>query len=226
MVRFFAPVDIVAAGSLFAVLTVIVVASMIFGNILALLQNNVKRILAYSSIAHIGYLLVAFLVGGSLGPAAVTFYLIAYFVMTLGAFGVITVLSGPQREAEHIDDYRGLFWRRPWLGGAFTAMLLSLAGIPLTVGFIGKFYLVVAGVSASFWLLVIVLVLTSGIGLFYYLRVVVSIFRQPSSQPVVSATQPVVATSGTVVLAVLTILLVGLGVAPAPLIRLIGMMVG
>jgi NADH-quinone oxidoreductase subunit N len=226
IVRFFAQVDMAAAGSLFVVLTVIVVASMIFGNILALLQKNVKRILAYSSIAHLGYLLVAFLVGGSMGPTAVTFYLIAYFVMTLGAFGVITVLSQPQREAEHIDDYRGLFWHRPWLAGTFTAMLLSLAGIPLTVGFIGKFYLVVAGVSASFWLLVIVLVLTSGIGLFYYLRVVVSIFRQPLEQPVVVTTRPAVLSSGNIVLAILTILLVGLGVAPAPLMRLILMMVG
>jgi NADH-quinone oxidoreductase subunit N len=226
IVRFFAQVDMTAAGSLFTVLTVIVVASMIFGNILALLQNNVKRILAYSSIAHLGYLLVAFLVGGSLGTAAVTFYLIAYFVMTLGAFGVITLLSGPQKEAEHIDDYRGLFWHRPWLGGIFTAMLLSLAGIPLTVGFIGKFYLVVAGVSASYWLLVVVLVMTSGIGLFYYLRVVVSIFRQPSAQAVVATDPAGVSISGNLVLAALTILLVGLGVAPAALIRLIGVMVG
>ena len=138
ILRFFGQVDIAALDSLFMVFSVIVVSSMIFGNILALLQNNLKRLLAYSSIAHMGYLLVAFLVGGSMGATAATFYLIAYVVMTLGAFGVITVLSVPQREAERIDDYKGLFWRRPWLGGTFTAMLLSLAGIPLTVELYGQ----------------------------------------------------------------------------------------
>jgi NADH-quinone oxidoreductase subunit N len=218
IVRLFGSVDIAALGSLFAVFTVIAVSSMIFGNILALLQNNVKRLLAYSSIAHLGYLLVAFLVGGSMRPTVVTFYLIAYFVMTLGAFGVITVLSGSQREAEHIDDYRGLFWNRPWVGGAFTAMLLSLAGIPLTVGFIGKFYLLVAGVSASFWLLVVVLVITSGIGLFYYLRLVVAIFAHPPQTPAPTAVLPL---AGGLTLAGLTVMLVWLGLLPSPLIEII-----
>ena len=223
ILRFFGQVDIAALDSLFAVFSVIVVSSMIFGNILALLQNNIKRLLAYSSIAHLGYLLVAFLVGGSMGPIAATFYLIAYVVMTLGAFGVITVLSGPQREAERIDDYRGLFWRRPWLGGTFTAMLLSLAGIPLTVGFIGKFYLVMAGVSASFWLLVFVLVMTSGIGLFYYLRVVVAIFARQPQTPIATAMIPL---SGSLTLAGLTLLLVWLGLLPSPLLEIIRNMIG
>jgi NADH-quinone oxidoreductase subunit N len=222
IVRLFGQVDIAALGSLFTVFTVIVVSSMIFGNILALLQKNVKRLLAYSSIAHLGYLLVAFLAGGSIGPTAVTFYLIAYFVMTLGAFGVITVLSGPQKEAEYIDDYRGLFWRRPWLGGTFTAMLMSLAGIPLTVGFIGKFYLVVAGVSASFWLLVIVLVMTSGIGLFYYLRVVVAIFARPPQTNTPKVTLPL---AGELTLAGLTVMLVGIGLLPSPLLEIIRNMI-
>jgi NADH-quinone oxidoreductase subunit N len=222
IIRFFGQVDIAALSSLFTVFSVIVVSSMIFGNILALLQNNIKRLLAYSSIAHLGYLLVALLVGGSMGPTAATFYLIAYVVMTLGAFGVITVLSGPQREVEHIDDYRGLFWRRPWLGGTFTAMLLSLAGIPLTVGFMGKFYLVVAGVSASFWLLVVVLVMTSGIGLFYYLRVVVAMFARQPQTPLATGTLPL---SGSLTLAGLTLLLVWLGLLPSPLLEIIRNMI-
>ncbi|MEJ2168351.1 MAG: NADH-quinone oxidoreductase subunit N [Desulfobacterales bacterium] len=218
IVRLFGQADIAALGSMFTILTVIVAASMIFGNLLALLQSNVKRLLAYSSIAHIGYLLVAFMVGGTMGSAAVTFYLIAYFVMTLGAFGVVTVLSGPQQEVEHIDDYRGLFWRRPWLGGAFTAMLLSLGGIPLSVGFIGKFYLVVAGVSASFWFLIVVLLLTSGIGLFYYLRVVIAIF---TPAPRASAPPATLTVAGGLTLAALTLLLVYLGVTPALLIEIV-----
>jgi len=213
IVRFFGQIDIAAVDSLFAVFSVIVVSSMIFGNILALLQKNIKRLLAYSSIAHLGYLLVAFLAGGSIGATAVTFYLIAYFVMTLGAFGVITVLSRPQKEAEQIDDYRGLFWQRPWL---------ALAGIPLTVGFIGKFYLVVAGVSASFWLLVIVLAMTSGIGLFYYLRVVVAIFDRTSQAITPPVTLPLAAG---LTLAGLTVLLVGIGLLPSPLLEIIHNMI-
>ena len=122
---------------------------MLAGNLPALLlQNNVKRILAYSSIAHFGYLLTAFIASGSLAVTAVTFYLVAYFVATVGAFGVVTALSGPQRDADQIEDYRGLFWSRPWLAGVLTGMLLSLAGIPLTVGFVGKFYLVAAGAGS------------------------------------------------------------------------------
>jgi hypothetical protein len=91
-----------------------------------------------------GYLLVAFQVGGPMGASAAAFYLVAYFVMTLGAFGVVTTLSERGRDADLIDDYRGLFWRRPALALVFTAMLLSLAGIPLTAGFLGKFYIVVS----------------------------------------------------------------------------------
>ena len=147
------------------IVAIIAVASMLAGNLLALRQNNVKRILAYSSIAHLGYALVAFLAGGPIGPAAATFYLVAYFVTILAAFGVVTLLSGGDRDAGELEDYRGLFWRRPWLAGVFSAALLSLAGIPLTAGFLGKFYVVAAGASVAAWGLVLVLVLASAIGL-------------------------------------------------------------
>jgi NADH-quinone oxidoreductase subunit N len=154
-------------------------ASMIAGNALALLQDNVKRLLAYSSIAHFGYLLVAFLAGGALAAEAVTMYLVAYFITTLGAFGIVTVLSDNDGEAESIDQYRGLFWSHPWLSGTFMLMLLSLAGIPVTAGFIGKFYAVAAGVSAHLWTLVILLVLNSVVGVYYYLRLIVAMFDSP-----------------------------------------------
>ncbi len=117
-------------GATGAVLAVIAIASMLSGNLLALRQMNVKRILAYSSIAHMGYLLVALLAGGALGLAAGTYYLIAYLVTILGAFGTMTALSGARREAASIESYRGLFWERPMVAGVFTTMLLSLAGIP------------------------------------------------------------------------------------------------
>ena len=225
LIRIFPPVDIHAGGPLYTVFALIAAASMIAGNLLALLQSNVKRILAYSSIAHIGYILTAYLAGGPLAVTAVTFYLIAYFVTTLGAFGIVAVLSRPQRETEHLDDYRGLFWRRPWLAGVFTAMLLSLAGIPLTVGFIGKFYLVLAGVGSALWTLVIILVVTSTIGLYYYLRIIVAMFvHQPDTKDTGPPTP--LSLPGALTLATLTVLLVWLGVVPAPVIDLIQAMIG
>jgi NADH-quinone oxidoreductase subunit N len=206
--------------SLFIAFSVIAIASMLVGNLLALLQNNVKRILAYSSIAHLGYLLVAFLASGALAVIAVAFYLTAYFVTTLGAFGVVTLLSDADRDADRIDDYRGLFHRHPWLAGIFTAMLLSLAGIPLTAGFVGKFYLVAAGVGSALWLLVIVLVVASAIGLFYYLRIVVAMY-QPPPEGAPAPARVSLPIAGSVTLAVLTLLLVWLGVYPTPFIQMI-----
>jgi NADH-quinone oxidoreductase subunit N len=201
-----------------AIFTIIAISSMFAGNILALLQNNVKRILAYSSIAHLGYILVAFLAGGQLGALAVTFYLVAYFVTILGAFGVVTVLSSGNRDAENLEDYRGLFWRRPALATVFTVMLLSLAGIPITAGFIGKFYIVTAGASSSIWALVIILVITSAIGLFYYLRVIVVLYGDGSTAP---AANNSLAPFANIVLGLLTAVLLLFGVFPAPLLNLI-----
>ena len=163
-------------ASLALAFSLLALLSIIAGNLLALLQDNLKRILAYSSIAHMGYLLIAIIavlyVEGPIGVEAAGIYLIAYAMMNLGAFSVISLLSSDAREAVGIANYQGLFWRRPWLAAAFTAMLLSLAGIPLTVGFIGKFYLVLGGVDAGLWLLLAALVVGSGIGLYYYLRIV------------------------------------------------------
>ncbi len=193
---------------------------MFVGNLLALLQTNVKRILAYSSIAHMGYLLVAFLASRA-AVTAVSYYLVAYFVTTLGAFGVITVLSGSEADADRLEEYRGLAWQRPWLAGVFIAMLLSLAGIPLTAGFVGKFYVMAAGIGSALWLLVTALVINGAIGLFYYLRIIVIIFSVPSpsgATPPAFASVPV---GASVVLVVLTLLLVLLGVYPAPVIDLI-----
>jgi NADH-quinone oxidoreductase subunit N len=203
--------DLHAAALVF---TIIAIASMFAGNLMALMQNNVKRILAYSSIAHLGYLLVAFEAGGKVGAAAGTFYLTAYMVTTLGAFGVVAALSSSGRDAEDIADYRGLFWRRPVLGTIFTAMLLSLAGIPLTAGFLGKFYTVAAATSSSIWLLIFVLVVSSTIGLFYYLRVVVSIFATENVPTDAEKPLPAIPALGGATLAALAFVLVWLGVYP------------
>lgn len=214
--------------ALWWILSMIAVVSMFTGNLLALLQQNVKRILAYSSIAHLGYLLVAFLAAGPLVIEAVTFYLVAYFVMTLGAFGVVSVLTEPAngpdaRDADNLEDYRGLFWTRPWLSASLTLMLLSLAGIPLTVGFLGKFYVITAGVHASLWLLVIVLVANSVIGLFYYLRIIVVMTATTSTRPIFLPRHATGHHEWAAVfsLTALTLLLIGIGIYPETLIRLI-----
>ena len=164
LVRFFAYVPPRNYAPLFTVFVVIAIATMLTGNILALLQNNIKRLLAYSSIAQLGYLLVAFLASGTHAIAASTFYLVSYFITILAAFGVVTVLSGPNHDADDIEEYRGLLWQRPWLAIILSVAMFSLIGIPLTVGFVGKFYLVLAAVGSALWLLAIVLVVAGGSG--------------------------------------------------------------
>ena len=218
LLRWFHVQDVGVAGAPGLVLTIIAIASMLTGNLLALAQTNVKRILAFSSIAHMGYLLVALLAGGSLGAPAATYYLIAYAATILGAFGLMTVLSGPRYEAASIDDYRGLFWKRPLVAGAFTTTLLSLAGIPITAGFLGKFYVIAAGASQSRWVLLFTLVASSTIGLFYYLRIIVAMYSQPEGPGLEaeSSTRPL-PLPATLALAALTGLIFLLGVYPAPL---------
>jgi len=223
-------------GAIFLVFTIIAIASMLAGNILAMLQTNVKRILAYSSIAHMGYVLVAFQAGGQLAVQAVTFYLVAYFITIIGAFGVITMISSGDRDADSLEDYRGLFWRRPALTAVFTAMVLSLAGIPVTAGFVGKFYVISAGASSAIWLLVFVLIVTSVFGLYYYLRILVALYSGLAHEDAHAiggtakisspSLTPALSISGGVVLAVLTILLVWVGVYPATLLNLIHSTVG
>ena len=220
LLRFFGPLSLAPEATLFVALAGVAIASMVVGNLLALRQDNVKRILAYSSIAHLGYVLVAFLAAGERAAVAVTFYLVAYFAATLVAFGVVAVLSTPEREADGIEDYRGLAARRPALAAAFAVALFSLAGMPLTAGFIGKFYVVTAGAGAALWTLVVVLVLTSTIGLYYYTRIIVAMYvRKPAERPVELSA----ATGGAsgAVLAALTVLVLAAGVYPAPLIDLI-----
>ena len=216
LLRWFQPQGDTLAGASGLVLSIIAIASMLTGNLLALRQTNVKRILAYSSIAHMGYMLVALLAGGELGVAAATYYLMAYLVTILGAFGTMTVLSGSRWEASSLDSYRGLFWRRPLLAAVFTTMLLSLAGIPLTAGFLGKFYVLTAGASHSRWLLLFTLVVSSTIGLFYYLRILVVMYAQPrESDAAKDVSMLPLPLPATLALAALTGLVFLLGIGPA-----------
>jgi NADH-quinone oxidoreductase subunit N len=223
LLRYFYLSGAIGYRPVYLVFSVVAIASMCAGNLLALQQTNVKRILAYSSIAHFGYILVAFLAGGTLAIEAVSFYLVAYTVTILAAFGIVSVLSDSERDADDLEDYRGLFWRRPVIASIFTAALFSLAGIPATMGFVGKFYVLDAGAAAAAWPLIIILVVTSVAGLFYYLRVVVALYSAPpehAAAQVASISQPA-AWSGVLMLAALSLLLIWFGVYPTPLLHVI-----
>ncbi len=222
LVRFYTQVNGYQYNSLTGIFTVLVIASMFVGNFLALQQQNVKRLLAYSSISHLGYILVAFIAGGPLGVEAVSFYLVAYFITTVGSFGILTYLSDKDRDAELLDDFKGLFWRRPWTATSFSAMLLSLAGIPLTAGFVGKFYIVAAGIQGSTWLLVFMLIVNSAIGLFYYIRIIaIMCEKQNTVETSTAALRPSIYLISGFSVAALTIALLWVGVFPEGLMALI-----
>ena len=196
----------------------IAIISMVFGNLLALQQQNIKRLLAYSSIAHFGYLIVAFLPGNAAGVEATVFYLLAYSVTLLAAFGVVTVLSTRQKDADELTIYQGLFWRNPIAALVLTVALLSLAGIPITAGFIGKFYVLTSGVQEGLWLPVIMLVVTSVIGLYYYLRIISTLFGASTTERprerALHPLHPFFYTAMYAALIVLTLMLFWLGVSP------------
>ncbi|MEE9254668.1 MAG: NADH-quinone oxidoreductase subunit N [Pseudomonadales bacterium] len=210
--------------ALVAVVSIFAVLSMVIGNLLALLQENVKRILAYSSIAHLGYLLIALIAVDALADEGMALetgmiYLAAYFLMTLGAFGVVSLLSSSseERDADALERYTGLFWEHPLLAAVMTTVMLSLAGIPLTMGFIAKFYLFAAGVEATLWVLLWALVIGSGIAIFYYLRIIFTMSKRPQASTEAGALSYVGV--GTVV--VLGALLIAFGIYPTPLIDVV-----
>lgn len=200
-------------------IALVAAASIIIGNLLALRQSNIKRLLAYSSIAHLGYLMIAVIASSTFGASAAVFYLAAYLPTTLAAFGVIIVLSSAAGEPDHIDDIAGLGSRRPALAGLLTVALLSLAGIPLTAGFIGKFLVVRSGVATGQWVLTLMLVLGSVISIFYYLRVVVAMYMRPS--PDDARKLPAVPLPAAAVLAALLAAVLWLGVWPGPFLDIV-----
>jgi NADH-quinone oxidoreductase subunit N len=156
------------------------VLTMFGANLVALTQGSVKRMLAYSSIAHAGYLLVALLAANAAGAAAFLFYLLVYTLMTVGAFGVVVANARGDRERVTLEDYAGLGWQQPFLGFAFSVFLLSLAGFPLTGGFIGKLFILRSILNAGQPVLAVALVLASLISYFYYLRVVIVMYMRPA----------------------------------------------
>jgi NADH-quinone oxidoreductase subunit N len=193
------------------------VLTMISANLIALVQGNVKRMLAYSSIAHAGYLLVALAAASVLGAASFLFYAVSYTLMTMGAFGVVIVVARRGEERLDLDAYSGLGWRSPFLGVVMTLFLLSLAGFPFTAGFIGKVFIVRAAVEKGLVLLAVVLVMTSLVSYFYYLRVAWYMwFREPVEGRTTAGTS--LAPAMTVALVIMAVGTVLLGVFPGVLL--------
>jgi NADH-quinone oxidoreductase subunit N len=157
---------------------VLAVLTMTIGNLVAIAQANLKRMLAYSTIAHMGYLLIGPVVGSQLGVAAVLFYSLTYALMTIGAFGMVILLQRGTVRGDQIDDFTGLAQKSPLSAAVMLLFLLSLTGIPPTAGFVGKFYLFAAAVEAGYIWLVLIAVVNSAISLFFYMRVVVAMYMR------------------------------------------------
>lgn len=153
-------------------LVLLAVASMAVGNIVAIAQQNIKRMLAYSTISHMGFVLLGFIAAGENGYSSSMFYVIAYVLMTLGAFGIIMLLSREGFEADKISDFKGLNQRNSWLALMMMLIMFSMAGIPPMIGFYAKLAVLQAVLEAGYIWLVVVAVLLSLIGAFYYLRVI------------------------------------------------------
>ena len=220
LIRYVYATDVFTADGVFYAVVFVAVASMVVGNLLALLQKNIKRLLAYSSIAHLGYLLIAVLVVATarseLVFETILLYVAAYFMITLAAFGIVSLTSDANAgDNEDLDSYTGLFWRNPVLASIMTAVALALAGIPLTVGFIAKFYVFAAGVEGAAWTLIWALVIGSAIGVFYYLRI---IYTMVKPAPEDSSPFLVVSNQGLIAVTVLGLLIVVFGIYPTPMI--------
>lgn len=230
--RFLITTGVLALPAIHSVIAVIAVLSMIVGNLLALRQTNIKRMLGYSSIGHLGYVLAIVAttqVGtGILVDSFSTLYMAVYAFTTIGAFGVVTLMSSPLKygkgeesgEADNIAHYRGLFWHRPVLTAVLTVMMLSLAGIPLTAGFISKFFAVLATVKAGSWVLAGAIILGSAISLYYYLHFMVNLFHRPLENKPHDAVSHWGFQAGGIMVILVTLAVLAFGILPDFLINL------
>ena len=170
-------------GEWSGILWLIAVATMTLGNITALVQDDVKRMLAYSSIAHAGYILIAFVIGDQFSSSGILFYVLVYTFMNIGAFTVVILLGQKDRENTGIESYAGLAGRHPLIALSMAIFLLSLAGMPPLAGFMGKFYILSAAIKAKYYWLAVIGVLNSVVAVYYYLRVIMAMyFREPSGE--------------------------------------------
>ena len=200
------------------VVWVIAAMTMILGTVVGVVQVNLKRMLAYSSIAHGGYLLVGLVAANDVGKAAILFYLLAYAVTNLAAFGVIALLGTRDRGNDELRDYAGLWHTHPALAALMTVCLLSLGGLPPTVGFIGKWYIFSAAVSAGYYGLAIIGVLTSVVSVFFYLRIVVMMYMAERDSALVVSGR--IAGAGMAALTASIVVILYLGILPAQVLDL------
>jgi NADH-quinone oxidoreductase subunit N len=198
------------------ILAVIAAATMILGTVVGVVQSNVKRMLAYSSIAHAGYLLLGLIATTNTGKAAVLFYLLAYAVSNLGALGIVALLGTAQHPHDELRDFAGLWKSRPGLAGLMTIFLLSLGGFPPMAGFIGKWYIFAAAVERGHYWLAIIGVLTSVVSVFFYLRIVVMMYMTEGTD----IQRPRIALPAAAGLALATIAVFYLGILPTRVIAL------
>jgi NADH-quinone oxidoreductase subunit N len=207
------------SGEWWPVLWVIAAATMIVGTVLGVAQTSLKRMLAYSSIAHGGYLLVGLVAGHDIGKAAILYYLAAYALTNLGAFGVIALVGSRDRDNDDLRDYAGLWYSHPTLAALMTIFLLSLGGFPPTAGFIGKWYIFSAAIAYEYYWLAIIGVLSSVVSVFFYLRIVVMMYMHERDA------RPVPAPMTAVALAALAISVIGvlyLGIVPTQVLHFAG----
>jgi NADH-quinone oxidoreductase subunit N len=217
LIRFFFLIHGFDNPILVVVISAMAIVTMFLGNFLAIRQRNLKRLLGYSSVTNMGFLMVILLIGSNQGIQSAIFFLLSYFIATIGAFGVLTLLSTEKVRVERMKDIKGLFWKKPWMAAVLSFSLLSLAGLPLTAGFIAKFYLILEGVKAGQLLLVFVMIASSIISLYYYLRVVTVMFSRSEE----SSTFPALSISGGVALSFVSLVILLLGVFPGWLIDML-----
>jgi NADH-quinone oxidoreductase subunit N len=198
------------------VVAIAAAATLVVGNVAALLQTNVKRLLAYSSIANAGYALLGVLGFEQGGIAAIQIYLLAYTFMNFGAFALVIFLESRGYAGESIDDWKGLSKRNPLLAGVMLIFLLSLAGIPTTGGFIGKYYLFAVAVKAGYSGLAVLAVLASAVSLFYYFRIVMAMYLTEGEAAPLESSPGVAWSAG--LCAVMTMVI---GLAPQPFIAIV-----
>ena len=204
------------------VLWTMAILTMAMGNLTALYQTRVKRLLAYSSIAQMGYLLMTLLAVKDGGVTALMFYLTAYAFMDLGAFGIIGTFSGGAADREELSDYQGLGFSHPWRAAILSVCLLSLAGLPPTAGFMGKLALFRAVLQANFTVLAVLGLVTAIISIYYYMNVVIHLYMQEKGDgAAVPGAGLAIGLAGAAILA--TIL--WLGLMPEPLLRVISSVV-
>ncbi len=198
-------------------LSVIAVLSMLYGSIVAIAQTNIKRMLAYSSIAHAGYMVIGLAAGNYQGVAGIIFYLAAYTFMNLGAFGIVSIIEGKDETNLDINSYAGLAHKYPMLAALLSIIMFSLAGLPPFAGFFGKYYVFIAAIKSNLTWLAIVGVISSAISVYFYLRIVVLMYFKDSEKDVVVARN----STGLLAVIISVLLIIVFGIAPGTFIDLI-----